>query len=81
MIEAHFGRLFAAVGPCVARLSPGDVWLVDETAYETGKYTYAFPAKLPGGPPDVQAGRYVTLWQRQRDAAWLIKSDLAFPSE
>jgi len=80
-IEGHFAGLFAAVGPAVARLSPGDVWLVDATAYETGKYSYAFPARLPGGPPDVQAGRYVTLWQHQKDGEWLIKTNLTFPSE
>jgi uncharacterized protein (TIGR02246 family) len=55
-----------------------DVWLDDETAYETGKYSYKYQEK---GKPVIEEGRYVTIWQRQSDGSWKIIADMGVPKE
>lgn len=53
-----------------------DVWLDEETAYETGKYSYNYQEK---GKPVTEEGRYVTIWKRQSDGSWKIIVDMGIP--
>lgn len=53
-----------------------NVWLDGDTAYETGTYKYEYVEK---GKPSVDAGRYVTTWQYQKDGTWKLTMDMAVP--
>src|SRR5438477_514548 len=53
-----------------------DIWLDEETAYETGKYSYNYQEK---GKPLTEEGRYVTIWKRQSDGSWKIIVDMGIP--
>src|ERR1700719_1652062 len=53
-----------------------DLWLIGDTAYETGKYSYTSQEK---GQPVTDEGRYVTIWRRQSDGSWKIIADMGVP--
>jgi uncharacterized protein (TIGR02246 family) len=76
-IAADVGRFLSQVGPVRVTLETKDVWLVDDIAYETGLWSYAF---LPRGTTEQRiVGRYVTVWRRQRDGGWKIWADMGVP--
>ena len=78
-IQAGFASLFHDNGWADATITTGNVWLVDERAYETGKFSFTFhPA---GKPPVTNTGRYVTIWSRQIDGSWKIVVDFGVPSD
>jgi len=78
-IQSGFTALFRDNGSADATITTANVWLVDERAYETGKFTFTFhPA---GKPPVTNAGRYVTIWERQADGSWKIVVDFGVPSD
>ena len=78
-IQAGFAALFHDNGWADATITTGNVWLVDERAYETGKFAFTFhPA---GKPPVTNTGRYVTIWSRQIDGSWKIVVDFGVPSD
>ena len=54
-------------------ISTQDLVVVDDLAYEMG--SFSFTLKAPDKPATVQTGRYLTIWQRQPDGKWLIKTD------
>jgi uncharacterized protein (TIGR02246 family) len=54
-----------------------EVWLVDDLAYESGNYTLKLQPK--GKEVSSFAGKYVTIWKRQRDGAWKIWVDFGVP--
>ena len=54
-------------------ISTQDLVVEDDLAYEMG--SYSFTLKAPDRPASVQTGRYLTIWQRQPDGRWLIKTD------
>jgi uncharacterized protein (TIGR02246 family) len=53
-----------------------NVWLVGDTAYETGQYRYEYTEK---GTPGVDEGQYVVVWKRQKDGAWKLAMDMGLP--
>ncbi len=53
-----------------------NVWLVGDTAYETGQYRYEYTEK---GKPGVDEGQYVTVWKRQKDGSWKLAMDMGLP--
>lgn len=55
-----------------------NVWLDGDTAYETGKYTYSYQEN---GKPTVDAGKYVTIWKRQKDGSWKLFMDMGVPQD
>jgi uncharacterized protein (TIGR02246 family) len=50
-----------------------DLVVDGDLAYEMGRYSFVL--KAPGQSPTTQVGRYLTIWQRQPDGKWLIKTD------
>ncbi len=76
-IGARFGRLFGAIGPVQASRQTVDLWLMGSTVTESGRYTYVFSPGRPGQKPNVSAGTYVTVWQKQKNGQWLIHSDVS----
>ena len=78
-IRSGFATLFRDNGWAEATITTANVWLVDERAYETGKFSFMFhPA---GKPPATSTGRYVTIWSRQADGSWSIVVDFGVPSD
>ena len=66
-------------GPVTATVDTLDLWVVDDLAYETGKWSYTFQ---PKGKDQVKwAGQYVTVWRKQPDGGWKIIADMPVPKE
>ena len=59
-----------------ATVTTADLWLIGDTAYETGKYSYTSQEK---GQPVTDEGCYVTIWRRQSDSSWKIITDMGVP--
>jgi uncharacterized protein (TIGR02246 family) len=76
-IADDVGKFVAKVGPVRVTLETGDVWLIDDTAYETGVWSYTFTPK--GKAEQRIGGHYVTVWRRQPDAGWKILADMGVP--
>jgi uncharacterized protein (TIGR02246 family) len=76
-IAADVGALVARVGPVRVGIETAEVWLMDDTAYETGTWSYTFTPK--GKAEQRIGGRYVTLWRRQPDGGWKIWADIGVP--
>ena len=64
-------------GPCAVGLETAQVWLIDDTAYETGTWSYTYHPK--NQQEQRIGGRYVTLWRRQPDGGWKIWADMGVP--
>ena len=59
-------------GPTTVRVAQaGDL------AYEVG--TYQMEMKDPQGKPNVEKGKYVTIWKKQADGAWKVEVDTDNP--
>jgi uncharacterized protein (TIGR02246 family) len=76
-IASEVARFLAEVGAVRVGIETAEVWLVDDVAYETGAWSYAFHPK--GKAEQRIGGRYVTLWKRQADGGWRIWADMGVP--
>jgi uncharacterized protein (TIGR02246 family) len=76
-IADDVGKFVAKVGPVRVTLETKEVWLIEDTAYETGIWSYTFHPK--GQAEQHIGGHYVTVWRRQPDAAWKILADMGVP--
>jgi uncharacterized protein (TIGR02246 family) len=69
----------AVAGPIKVTIETEDLWVVDDLAYETGKYSYTF---TPAGEKETKSdGHYVTIWKKQRDGGWRIVADIGVPRD
>jgi uncharacterized protein (TIGR02246 family) len=76
--ESVAGFMKSVTGPIKVNIETQDLWVVDDLAYETGKYTYTF---TPPGKTETQTGgHYVTVWKRQADGGWKIMADMGVPN-
>lgn len=64
-------------GPTETTITTDGLWVVEDVAYETGRYTYSFTSG--DGPNTVLRGRYIAHWRRQTDDRWKIEMDLGLP--
>ena len=77
-IHDRFADGFKTNGPALDfTITTLEVWLVDDLAYESGNYTLKLQPK--GKDTSSFAGKYVTIWKRQRDGAWKIWVDFGVP--
>ncbi len=76
-IAADFTDFVKRVGPVTVTIKTDDLWVVDNTAYETGRWTYTYTP--PGVPTRTIGGRYVTVWKKQPDGGWRISADMGVP--
>jgi uncharacterized protein (TIGR02246 family) len=76
-IADDVGKFVEKVGPVRVTLDTKDLWLVGDTAYETGVWSYSFQPK--GKAEQRIGGHYVTLWKRQPDGGWKIWADMGVP--
>lgn len=76
-VLGHMKPVLESTGKGVkATVTTVDLWLDDNTAYETGTYSYSYQEK---GKPVKDEGRYVTIWKRQSDGVWKIAMDMGVP--
>jgi len=76
-ILGHMKPVLESAGKGVkATVTTVDLWLDNDTAYETGRYSYSYQEN---GKPVKEEGRYVTIWKRQSDGAWKIAMDMGVP--
>src|ERR1700674_5486506 len=77
-IHDRFADGFKTNGPALDfTITTLEVWLVDDLAYESGNYTLKLQPK--GKEVSGFAGKYVTIWKRQRDRGWKIWVDFGVP--
>jgi uncharacterized protein (TIGR02246 family) len=77
-IHDRFADGFKTNGPALDfTITTLEVWLVDDLAYESGNYTLKLQPK--GKDVASYAGKYVTIWKRQRDGGWKIWVDFGVP--
>ncbi len=76
-IMDHIGSFFTRIGPVSATIETAEVWLIDDVAYESGRWTYTFTP--PGDNRRTIGGRYVTIWRLQKDGGWKIYADMSVP--
>jgi uncharacterized protein (TIGR02246 family) len=76
-IADDVGKFVGKVGPVRVTLDSKEVWLIQDTAYETGTWSYTFQPK--GQAEQHIGGHYVTVWRRQPDAGWKILADMGVP--
>ena len=70
-------KLLQGTGPIDATIGTEDLWVVNDIAYETGKWQYKFtPVKKP---TQVLGGRYMTIWKKQPNGHWRIVADMSIP--
>ena len=73
----HMKPILESAGKGVkATITTASIWIDNDTAYETGKYSYTFREK---GKPVTDEGRYVTIWKLQSDRSWKIVVDMGVP--
>jgi uncharacterized protein (TIGR02246 family) len=76
-IAAEVRQFLERVGAVAVTIETLNLWVVDDRAYETGKWSYTFT------PPEKEevrlAGRYVTVWKKQADGGWKIVADMSVP--
>jgi uncharacterized protein (TIGR02246 family) len=74
-IRAWSGGLLAAFRPEFSLL-PDEVQLADaDWAFERGTYTITLTPKA-GGEPIRDVGKYITIYQRRADEAWVMARDI-----
>lgn len=76
-IAADFTDFVNRVGPVTVTIKTDDLWVMDDTAYETGRWTYTYTPQ--GVPRRTIGGRYVTVWKKQPDGGWRIYADMGVP--
>ena len=76
-IAAEVKQFLAQVGVVAVTIETVNLWVVDDRAYETGKWTYTFTP--PEKDKQTLAGRYVTVWKEQADGGWKIVADMSVP--
>lgn len=74
-IRADVAALLGQVGPITVTLKTVDLWVIDDRAYESGKWTYTY-AKKGGTGTTTVGGGYVTIWGRQPSGGWRIIADV-----
>jgi uncharacterized protein (TIGR02246 family) len=78
-IAGHIVKFMnAVVGHVDVSIATQSLYVLDDFAYEEGKYTMNFTLKKDG-KAHVLAGQYVTVWKLQRDGSWKIYADMPVP--
>lgn len=76
-VRDAMGSLMEKWGSTETTIDTDNLWVVENIAFETGRYSYSYTPK--GGVKTVARGRYVVRWKRQPTGAWKIETDLGLP--
>ena len=78
-IARHADKVMTSVNGTIAVTADTQrLYVVDDFAYEEGKYTLTFVRKGEEKERHI-AGQYVTVWKRQKDGDWKIYADMPVP--
>jgi uncharacterized protein (TIGR02246 family) len=78
-IARHADKVMSSVNGTIAVTADTQrLYVVDDFAYEAGKYTLTFVLKGEEKERHV-VGQYVTVWKRQKDGGWRIYADMPVP--
>ena len=69
----------SVTGAITVTIDTEDLWVVDDLAYETGKYSYTY--RLIGKEANRIGGHYVTVWKKQSDGGWRIVADMGVSND
>jgi uncharacterized protein (TIGR02246 family) len=78
-ITADLERFFKQSGQVSVTLETLDLWVTDDLAYETGKWSYTF--KSQGQDQKTIGGRHVRVWKKQRDGTWKILAGMGLTAD
>jgi len=77
-IRGRMRDVFARVRMTVGTIATADVFVIGDTAYETGAWNFTIgPIGSTTSEPD--SGQYVEVWKRDRAGAWKIWRDIGIP--
>jgi uncharacterized protein (TIGR02246 family) len=77
-IRDRMRDLFSRVRMTHGTLTTADVFLIGDTAYETGTWNFTVgPIGSTTSEPD--SGQYVEIWKRDRSGAWKMWRDIGVP--
>jgi uncharacterized protein (TIGR02246 family) len=77
-IRDRMRDLFSRVRMTYGTLTTADVFLIGDTAYETGTWNFTIgPIGSTTSEPD--SGQYVEIWKRNRSGAWRMWRDIGVP--
>jgi uncharacterized protein (TIGR02246 family) len=77
-LESQRTKVFAALALIKGTITTEDLVVEDDVAYEMGSYSFTLKPKHKAA--SVYTGRYLTIWQKQSDGTWLIKTDAGLSS-
>jgi uncharacterized protein (TIGR02246 family) len=69
----------SVTGAIKVTIDTQDLWIVDDLAYETGKYSYTY--RITGKEETHIGGHYVTVWKMQSDGSWRIAADMGVSND
>lgn len=79
-IRARMKDVFRRVRMTQGTIVTSDVFLLGDTAYETGRWSFAIgPIGIPN--PEPNSGRYVEVWKRDPRRGWRMWRDIGVPRE
>ncbi len=78
-IRARMGDLFKRLRMTEGTITTIDVFILGDTAYETG--TWKFAIGPIGERAEADSGRYVEVWKRDEARAWKMWRDIGVPRE
>lgn len=78
-ITADLERFFTQSGPVTVTLETLDLWVTDDLAYETGKWSYTYHPV--GQDQKTIGGRHVRVWKKQGDGTWKILAGMGLTAD
>jgi len=78
-ITADLERFFKQSGPVTVTLETLDLWVTDDLAYETGKWSYTYHSQ--GQDQKTSGGRHVRVWKKQSDGTWRILAGMGLTAD
>lgn len=78
-IKEHMERVFKVVRMQDGTIDTRDVFIIGDTAYETGRWRFTFVSE--GRPAEPDSGAYVEVWKRERPGVWLMWRDIGVPRQ
>ena len=77
-IERRMTDVFKVERMSEGRIATTNVFILGDTAYETGRWWFTF---VSDGKSEPDSGRFVEVWKRQGKGAWKMWRDIGVPRD